>query len=279
MQADMKLKGFAPSTQKEYLLRAHHFAKFFKRSPAEMSEAEIRHFLLYLVNEKKVSPATHHIYVASLKFLYSTTLNRPEEVMNIPWPKRPRTLPDILSGDEVERLLQSIHSVKHRAILMTAYGAGLRVSEVCVVQIPDIDSQRMLLHVRHGKNYKDRYVKLSERLLLFLRFYWKKARPAGSYLFPGRDPQKPITPDGVRWGLRKAVAKAGLTKRVTPHCLRHGYASHLLELGEDIRTIQRMLGHASIHTTARYTKVTAKHLGRTKSPLDLLRTKKGKLLG
>ena len=279
MQSDMELKGFALSTQKEYLLRAKHFAAFYRRSPADMGELEIRHFLVELVHEKKVSPATHHLYVAALKFLYKTTLKRPAEVMNIPWPKRPRILPDILSGDEVEQLLRSIHSVKHRAILMTAYGAGLRVSEVCTIQFPDIDSKRMLLHIHHGKNSKDRYVKLSDRLLRFLRYYWNTVRPPGPYLFPGREPTRPITPSGVRWGLRKAVAEAGLTKRITPHSLRHGFATHLLELGEDIRTIQRLLGHASIQTTARYTKVTGKHLGRTKSPLDLLGTQQAKVLG
>ena len=279
MQADMKLRGFALSTQKEYLLRAKHFAAHYRRSPTEMGEREIRDYLLHLVNEKKVSPASHHIYVAALKFLYKTTLNRPEEVAKIPWPKRPRTLPDILSGEEVECLLNSIHSVKHRAILMAAYGAGLRVSEVCSLKHSDIDSKRMLLHIHQGKNSKDRYVKLSERLLHFLRYYWKTARPAGEYLFPGRNPGSHISNDGVRWGLRKAVAEAGLTKRITPHSLRHGFATHLLQLGEDIRIVQRLLGHASIQTTARYTKVTAKHLGRIKSPLDLLGTKKSKTLG
>jgi len=249
------------------------------RSPTEMGEPQLRDYLLHLVNEKKVSPATHHMYVASLKFLYKTTLDRPEEVAKIPWPKVPRTLPDILSGEEVDCLLHSVHSVKHRAILMSAYGAGLRISEACCLKRSDIDSKRMLLHIRHAKNSKDRYVTLSERLLPFLRYYWKVTRPPGEYLFPGRNPGGHISDDAVRWALRKAVAEAGLTKRITPHSLRHGFATHLLELGEDIRTVQQLLGHASIQTTARYTKVTAKHLGRIKSPLDLLGTKKGKTLG
>ncbi len=279
MLADMKLKGFARSTQEEYLLRARHFAAHYMRSPAEMGEPETRDYLIHLVNEKKASPASHHMYVASLKFLYATTLNRPEEVAKIPWPKKPRTLPDILSGEEVDCLLHSVHSVKHRAILMSAYGAGLRVSEVCCLKHSDIDSKRMLLHIRHAKNSKARYVTLSERLLSFLRYYWKTTRPRGEYLFPGRNPGAHISDDGVRWALRKAVAEAGLTKRITPHSLRHGFATHMLELGEDIRTVQQLLGHASIQTTARYTKVTAKHLGRIKSPLDLLGTKKGKKLG
>ena len=155
MLADMKLKGFARSTQEEYLLRARHFAAHYMRSPAEMGEPEIRDYLIHLVNEKKASPASHHMYVASLKFLYATTLNRPEEVAKIPWPKKPRTLPDILSGEEVDCLRHSVHSVKHRAILMSAYGAGLRVSEVCCLKHSDIDSKRMLLHIRHAKNSKE----------------------------------------------------------------------------------------------------------------------------
>ena len=279
MLDDMRLKGFASSTQKEYLLRSKQFAAHYMRSPAQMGETEIRDFILHQVKERKVSPATHHMYVAALKFLYNNTLNRPDEVVKIPWPKMPRTLPDILSGDELEQLFLSMHSVKHRAILMSSYGGGLRISEVCVIQIPDIDSKRMLLHVRQGKNAKDRYVNLSERLLHFLRYYWKQERPPKPFLFPGRDPTKPITPSGVRWGLRKAVAEAGLTKRITPHCLRHSFATHLLQLGEDIRVIQRVLGHASIQTTARYTKVTGRHLGRVKNPLDLLGTHKAKMLG
>lgn len=279
MLDDMQLKGFAPSTKKEYLLRARHFAAHYMSSPADMGNEEIRHFLLDLLNEKEVSPATHHMYVASLKFLYKTTLGRPEEVDCIPWPKMPRTLPVILSGEEVEQLLQSVQSVKHQTILMTAYGEGLRITESCSLQIPDIDSKRMLLHVRGGKGSKDRYVTLSKRLLILLRYYYRKTRPPEPYLFPGRYPDRPITDDAVRMVLRKAVESCGLTKRVTPHTLRHSFATHMLELGEDIRTIQRMLGHASIRTTERYTYVSDKHLGRKKSPLDLLGTKKGKVLG
>ncbi len=279
MLDDMQLKGFALSTQNEYLLRARHFAAHYMRSPAEMGNLEIRHFLLDLLHEKEVSPATHHMYVASLKFLYKTTLGRPEEVDCIPWPKVPRTLPDILSGEELEYLFQSIQSIKHQTILMSAYGEGLRITESCSLQIPDIDSKRMLLHVRGGKGSKDRYVTLSKRLLILLRYYYRKTHPPGPYLFPGRYPDRPITDDAVRLVLRKAVESCGLTKRVTPHTMRHSFATHMLELGEDIRTIQRMLGHASIRTTERYTYVSDKHLGRKKSPLDLLGTKKGKVLG
>jgi site-specific recombinase XerD len=279
MKADLELRGCALTTQKEYLRRARNFVAFHGRSPAAMGEPEIRGFLLHLVNDKKVGSATVHMYVAAIKFLYSTTLERPEVAAKIPWPKRPQPLPDILTGAEVEQLFGEIRSVKHRAILMTAYGAGLRIAEACSLGVSDIDSKRMLIHVREGKGSKDRYVMLSQRLLDVLRVHFRSARPQGPYLFPGDIPGRSITTGAVQRVLRKAVVGCGFTKRVTPHSLRHGFATHLLETGEDIRTIQRLLGHASIQTTARYTKVTERHIGRTKSPLDLIGTKKGQLLG
>ena len=280
VKADLELRGCALTTQKEYLRRAHNFVAFHGRSPAAMGETEIREFLLHLLNEKKAGSATVHMYVAAIKFLYATTLERPEVAAKIPWPKRAQTLPDILTGEEVEQLFREITSLKHRAILMSAYGAGLRVSEACSLGVSDIDSKRMLIHVREGKRSKDRYVMLSRRLLDVLRAYFKSARPQGPYLFPGDIPGRPITTDAVQRVLRKVVVGCGFTKRVTPHSLRHGFATHLLEAGQDIRTIQRLLGHTSIQTTARYTKVTERHIGRTKSPLDLIGTKKGhQLLG
>jgi site-specific recombinase XerD len=277
MKADLELHGFAATTQKEYLQRARNFVAHYGRAPTKLGEVEIREFLLHLVNEKHAGPATHHMYVAAIKFLYTKTLARPEEVARIPWPKRPQKLPDVLSGEEVERLLEAIRSIKHRAILMTAYGAGLRISEACSLQTGDIDS--MLIHVREGKRSKDRYVMLSERLLDLLRIYWKAARPAGPYLFPGLIPGRPITTGAVQRVIRQIVVDNGFVKRVTAHSLRHGFATHLLETGVDIRTIQRLLGHASIQTTARYTLVSQRHIGRTKSPLDLLGTKDGEVLG
>jgi len=278
MKADLELRGRALTTRKEYLQRARNFVAFYRQSPTVMGEAEIRKFLLHLVNEEKAGPATVHMYVAAIKFLYSTTLERPEAVAKIPWPKRPQTLPDILTGNEVEQLFREIRSLKHRGILMTAYGAGLRISEACSLGISDLDSKRMLIHVHEGKRSKDRYVMLSQRLLDVLRVYFRSTRPKGPFLFPGLIPGRPITTGAVQRVVKKAVVSCGFTKRVTPHSLRHGFATHLLEMGKDIRTIQRLLGHASIQTTARYTKVTERHIGRTKSPLDLLGTKKGEIL-
>lgn len=279
MQADLELRAFASTTKKEYLRRAHNFVAYHGRPPMELGEQEVREFLLYVVSKGKAGSATHHMYVAAIKFLYTTTLGRPEVVSNIPWPKRPQTLPDILTGEEVERLLHQITSLKHRAILMTAYGAGLRISEACSLRSADIDSKRMLIHVHEGKRSKDRYVMLSERLLEVLRMHWKVVRPQGPFLFPGAISGRPITTSAVQRVLHEAVVQCGFTKRVTAHSLRHGFATHLLETGADIRTIQRLLGHSSIQTTARYTKVTLEHIGRTKSPLDLLGTEKGRVLG
>jgi integrase/recombinase XerD len=279
MEADLKLKGFSPTTSKEYLLRARHFVAYYRRSPEELGEGEVRQFLLHLVEERGVRAATHRMYVAALRFLFVVTLKRPEVVASIPWPKVPRPLPDILSGKEVEKLLSTVRSIKHRALLMTAYGAGLRISEACTLEVGDIDSKRMMIHVREGKRGKDRYVMLSQKLLDTLRLHWRRLHPRGRYLFPGAFPGAPITPSAVSLMLRKAVAAAGLTKRVTFHALRHGFATHLLEAGEDIRTIQRLLGHTSIQTTARYTAVSKAHIARTRSPLDMLGTPAAQAFG
>jgi integrase/recombinase XerD len=179
MREDLVLAGFAPSTQRMYLQCARRFAEHFHRSPAEMGEREVREYLLHLVQAKKVGPATHQVHLASLNFLYRRTLGRPEEVERIPWPRVPRRLPVVPTGEQVRRVFEEIRSIKHRAILMAAYGGGLRISEACSLEIQDIDSNRMLIHVRHAKRSKDRYVMLSRRLLHVLRQYWIARRPPG----------------------------------------------------------------------------------------------------
>lgn len=279
MAADLELRCYRPGTKKTYLSCARRFAAHFRRSPAELGEAEIRQYLLHLMREKKAGPGALKMSVAALKFLYTHTLNRPEEVVRLPWPKTPRPLPNILSGTEVGRLLAALLSVEHRMVAMTAYGSGLRISEACSLEVRDIDSRRMLIHVRDGKCGRDRYVMLPRRLLAVLRRYWQSTRPAGPFLFPGPKPGSHITPKSVREALHLAAAEAGLRKRVFPHLLRHSFATHLLETGSDIRTIQVLLGHGSIRTTQRYVQVSKAHVGRVKSPLDLLGTKQGKKLG
>jgi integrase/recombinase XerD len=229
---------------------------------------------------KKAGVFVHRMHVAAIRFLYAITLRRPEVVGWLVWPKTPRSLPVVLSGTEVFAVLEAIKSPKYRAILMCAYGSGLRVSEACALTPADIDSKRMVIHVRDGKRGRDRYVMLGERLLAALRTWWRIERPAREgYLFPGAAAGKHVSPETVRNALKKAAAGAGLEKRTYPHLLRHSFATHLLESGTDIRVIQRLLGHGSIRTTERYTHVSAAHIRRTKSPLDLLGTEAGKPLG
>jgi site-specific recombinase XerD len=270
MKGDLLLKAYSPHTQSAYLRCARHFASHYMRSPEEMGEQEIRSFLLHLVRDRKASPATLGMYVNALKFLYNITLKRPEAVKEIPHPKRPKTLPVILSPQEVLRIFAVIRSVKHKAIIATAYAAGLRISEVCGLRIADIDSQRRRIHIRSGKGKKDRYVMLGESLLALLRQYYQAARPPGEYLFPGQKPQRHITPTAVRQVLRKVIRETGLSKKVTMHTLRHCFATHLLEAGTDIRILQVLLGHSSIRTTLRYTHITDRLLQKLVSPLDLI---------
>jgi integrase/recombinase XerD len=277
MARDLELRNYRPSTCKDYLACARNFAAHFRRSPDQMGHNEICSFLLHL--KRTSGDANHKLHLAALKFLYRHTLGRPEEVEAIPWPKVKRPLPDILSGSEVDALLRAVRSIKHRAIFMCAYGAGMRIGEVCSLKIADIDGKRNLIHIRDAKGGRDRYVMIGERLLLCLREYYSQVRPQGLYLFPGLDANAPICTDAVRRVLKKAAAEAGIAKRVYPHMLRHAFATHLLETGTDIRVIQVLLGHGSIRTTTRYAKVSRRHIGQVTSPLDLLGTEKAKPLG
>jgi site-specific recombinase XerD len=270
MSEDLVLKAYSPHTQRAYLRCARHFAKHYMRSPEEMGAQEVRDFLLHLVRDRKASPATLDMYVNALKFLYNITLKRPDAVEGIPHPKRPKTLPVILSPEEVLRIFAAIRSVKHKAIIATAYAAGLRISEVCGLRLADIDSQRKRIHVRSGKGKKDRYVMLGESLLDLLRQYYQKARPQGEYLFPGYNPQRPICTTAVSQVLRKVVRQTALTKKVSMHTLRHCFATHLLEAGTDIRILQVLLGHSSIRTTLRYTHITDRLVQKLVSPLDII---------
>lgn len=270
MKEDLLLKAYSPHTQSAYLRCARHFARHYMRSPEEMGEKEIRGFLLHLVRDRKAAPATQDMYVNALKFLYNITLKRPEVVKDLSHPKRPKTLPVILSPEEVLRVFAAIRSVKHKAIIATAYAAGLRISEVCGLRIADIDSQRRRIHVRSGKGKKDRYVMLGESLLALLRQYYQKARPKGEYLFPGYKPHRPICTTAVNQVLRKVVRETGLAKRVTMHTLRHCFATHLMEAGTDIRILQVLLGHSSIRTTLRYTHITDRLVQKLVSPLDMV---------
>jgi integrase/recombinase XerD len=270
MEGDLILKAYSPHTQKAYLRGARHFARHYMRSPQEMGEQEVRDFLLHLVRDRNASPATQDMYVNALKFLYGVTLKRPEVVKDLSHPKRPKTLPDILSPAEVLRVFAAIRSVKYKAIIATAYAAGLRISEVCSLSVADIDSQRMRIHVRSGKGKKDRYVMLGESLLALLRQYYQAVRPQGKYLFTGQKSHSHISTSSVILVLRQVIRETGLLKKVTMHTLRHCFATHLMEAGTDIRILQGLLGHSSILTTMRYTHITDRLVQKLVSPLDIL---------
>lgn len=279
MEADLKLLGRAENTQRCYLRCARHFAAHHGRSPERMGESEIKEYLIHLIEEKGISPATHHMHVASLKFLYKVTLRRPEAVARVPFPKVPRRLPQILTGSEALRLLSCVTSIKYRAIGAVIYGAGLRVTEACSLKPEDIDSPRGLIHVRQGKGRKDREVMLGQRLLSMLREYWRVVRPRSDWLFPSRTSSaRPVHVRTVREALYKAAQAARLKRRVGPHLLRHSFATHLLELGYDLEIIQSLLGHSSAKTTRRYTRLQAEFLRQVKSPLDVAGTPEGDAL-
>lgn len=278
MEADLKLAGYSPATRKIYLLYARLFAKYHRRSPAEMGEEEIRGYLLHMVEEKKISRETYRQVRAALTFLYTITLKRPTEVAYLPVQRRNVKLPVVLSGTEVRALLEAIANPKYRAIMMTLYAGGLRISEACSLRPEDIDSRRMVIHIRAGKGGKDRYTVLSKRLLAWLRDYFRQYRPK-EWLFPGQTKTGHITPEAARRVLRLAATAAGISKKVTPHVLRHCFATHLLESGVDITTIRSLLGHGSLRTTEIYTHVSVEHIGRVRSPLDLLGTPSAKPLG
>jgi len=230
----------------------------------------IRTYQIYLTNEKKLAPASIHIAIAALRFFYKVTLKKDwifQEVL--PLPKKPQKLPLILSPEEVLHFLPCVHQLNHRVILTTCYAAGVRISEAVRLKAPAIDSQRMVIRVEQGKGQKDRYVMLSPRLLEILRDYWKATRPK-DWLFPGDQPGHPISRNTVEHACMKAHQASGLTKPVTPHSLRHAFAVHLLESGTDVRTIQLLLGHCSLATTARYLRIATTKVCATSSPLDLL---------
>lgn len=269
MLEDMSIRNFAQNTQESYLQQVSSFARHFSRSPEELGPEEIRAYQSHLVTDRHLSASSVGTASAALRFLYRVTLKRDWKPDDIPMPKKPFKLPVVLSPDEVLRFLACIENLKHRTILTTAYAAGLRVSEAAHLKVTDVDSQRMVIRVDQGKGNKDRYVMLSPRLLDDLRSYWKVARPK-EWLFPGNIPGRPITRDAVGQACEKAHRASGITKPITPHSLRHAFATHLLESGTDVRRIQLLLGHRSLATTSRYLKIATSTVCATISPLDLL---------
>jgi site-specific recombinase XerD len=273
MTEDLCLRNYSSHTIRAYLHCVASFAEHFGKPPDQLGPEHIRQYQLFLVQQKKASWTSFNQTVCALRFFYHITLGRKWMVELIPYPRHEKRLPMILSQAEVSSLLAAVHNLKHRALLTTIYAAGLRVSEVVNLLPADIDSERQLIRVRQGKGHKDRLVMLSPNLLTLLREYWKAYRPT-HWLFPGEDPQRPITTVTVYRVCQQAAQAANLTKSVSPHTLRHSFATHLLEAGTDLRTIQLLLGHRNLKTTAIYLHVSTLALRSTASPLDLLPNQK-----
>jgi integrase/recombinase XerD len=270
MLEDMKIRNLALNTQDSYLLQVSQFARHFGKSPEVLGPEDIRAYQLYLTQEKKLAPGSITIAVSALRFLYNVTLHRDWKLGEIiPAPKKPQTLPVILSPEEVLEFLGCIRLNNHRTILTCCYAAGLRISEALALQAPHIDSQRMVIRVEQGKGRKDRYVMLSPKLLEILRQWWRQERPQ-HWLFPGGIPERHITRGAVADACQEALQRCRISKPVTPHTMRHCFAVHLLEQGTDVRTIQLLLGHRSLATTARYLRIATTKVCSTTSPLDLL---------
>lgn len=267
MLADLRIRNYAVRTQEIYIGRVAEMARHFNRSPDELSAAEVRDYLRQLKEGRRASRSAFAQVIAALRFLYRVTLDRPDVVPQLPYPRQKRRHPVVLSAEEVVRLLQAIGNRKHRTVAMVLYGAGLRISEALALQLRDIDSTRMVLTVRHGKGDQDRQVALSSVLLDALRVYWLAYRPS-SWLFPGREPDQPLSASAIQRAIKAARVKAGIAKPATPHTLRHSYATHLMEAGTDLRVIQTLLGHRSLRTTAIYTHVATDRVRTTRSPLD-----------
>lgn len=269
MADDMKLRNLSPRTIDVYTWHVDKFCKHFGKQPDELGPEEIRQYQLYLVNEKKASWSSFNQAVCGLRFLYEVALKRPWTVKHIPFGKRPKKIPTVLGDEEVQRLLSCVVNLKYRTVLLVCYAAGLRLSEATHLQLGNIDGQRMQIHITNGKGRKERLVPISPRLLRELREYWKQTRPS-NYLFPGRTLDVPLSGTTIQKGCKQAAAKARINKQVTPHTLRHSYATGLLEAGVDLLTIGRLLGHKSFTTTMIYLHVRQPHLDRAPSPIDWL---------
>lgn len=278
MREDLVLGGKRASTQEGYLRYAREFVIYTGRSPEQATNGDVRRWLLHLSKEMQRSARTVNVARAALRFLFERVLDRPEVMLGIRSVRVEHGSPCVLSGSEMLRLLAHAPSLRDKAMFMLMYGAGLRVSEARYLQVGDIDSARMVLHIRRTKNHYDRVVPLSRQTLLVLREYHRAAGVKGPLLFGGRKSEEPFTRNTVNNCLQKAADAAGLGKRVHPHLLRHSYATHLLEMGEDVRTLQVLLGHRSVQSTTRYLHLSEARRAAVRSPLDVLGTKEGRVL-
>jgi site-specific recombinase XerD len=270
---ELQRRNYSPNTVRTYIHAIEDFARYFGRSPYRLGPEHIRRYQVHLFRDRKLSAGTVEGRTAALRFLFVKTLKRPYIHDQIPFPKRQRPLPTVLSQEEVARLIDSAQSLMHRAMLMTLYGTGVRRAELCQLKVADVDSKRMVIRVRHGKGGRDRDVLLSDKLLETLREYWRWMKPK-TYLFPGTvknwRADVPITTKVVWTAVNEARKRAGIAKRISPHTLRHSFATHMLEAGADLRTIQVLLGHAELADTAVYLHLSRRHLQAVASPIEAI---------
>jgi site-specific recombinase XerD len=274
MLDELQRRNYSPETFRGYIQAVKQFADYFDKSPDKLGTEEVRRFQLYLLKEKKLEPSTVKIRISALRFLYKKTLRRRDlDIDDLPFPKVPKKLPVVLSHEEVTRLIEAASNLKYRTILMLLYSTGLRRAEAPLVKLADIDSQRMIIHIRQGKGSRDRDLPMSPKLLDALREHYRSKRPK-IYLFPstaGRlGVEKPMSDKTVWHAVRGAAKRAGLTKTIGPHTLRHTFATHLCEAGADLRTIQLLLGHSCLKETAIYLHLSQRHLRTVINPLDQL---------
>ncbi len=266
MQQDLILRGMSPRTQRSYLATVRGLAKYYHQRPDTLSEAQVQAYVRYLIEQRQLAPSSVRVAVMGLRFFYTQTLHR--TWTNLPLPKRTKTLPEVLSREEVAQLLASTATLRERALLMTTYGGGLRVSEVVRLRVGDIDAARDMLRIEQGKGRKDRYTLLGPRLLVELRHYWQVYRPTPPWLFPQRSKPVPMDPTTAQKLDYAAKRRAGITKAGGIHALRHAFTTHLLEAGTDLATLQRLLGHESVTTTMHYVHVARSHMAAQGSPLE-----------
>lgn len=271
MLEELQRRNYAQSTVRTYVKAVADFAKHFGKPPDQLGPEEIRRYQAYLIGERQIGVRTAATHTAAIRFFYVKTLKRPYPVEEVPYPKRPRRLPMVLSQEEAVALINAAKNLFHRAMLMALYSTGMRRAELCRLKVQDVDPQRMLIHIRQGKGGKDRNVPLSPHLLETLRAYDHWMQPE-TYLFPGtvhnRRADKPITSKVVWEACTEAAKRAGITKRVSPHLLRHSFATHLMENGADLLTVQALLGHTDLKHTAIYLHLSERHLKAAGTPLD-----------
>lgn len=273
MLDELQRRNYTPATIASYIQHVEQFARYFKRPPDRLSHTHLRTYQTYLLRERRLAPRTVRQHVSALRFFFVKTLRRRYSLEDTPYPKAPRRLPSILRRDEVTQLINAAQTLSHRTMLMVLYSTGMRNAELRHLQVADVDSRRMLIHIQRGKGGRDRYVPLSPTLLATLRVYYRWMRPQ-TYLFPGTQngwrADKPITPKVLWTACVVAARRAALGTRVSPHLLRHSYATHLLEGGADLRTIQLLLGHVSLRHTVLYLHLSVRHLQAVANPLDAM---------